>query len=106
MPGLSGASAAVTRVCRLPDPTPPHGYAATREAATAAFAKGKPDVAVLGFVKKGRGMDQRPARGASGCARIHYLLINQFGYPATRTWLGPNATRTNFLKPPPGADFH
>src|SRR5690349_2936465 len=35
MPGLFGASAAVMRVCRLPDPTPPHGYAATREAVRA-----------------------------------------------------------------------
>jgi len=39
MPGLFGASAAVMRVCRLPDPTPPHGYESTREAAMAAFAR-------------------------------------------------------------------
>jgi hypothetical protein len=33
------AAAAVMRVCRLPDPTPTHGYEPTREAAMAAFAK-------------------------------------------------------------------
>jgi hypothetical protein len=39
MPGLFGASGAVMRVCRLPDPAPTHGYEPTGEAAMAAFAK-------------------------------------------------------------------
>ena len=54
MPGLFGASAAVMRVCRLPDPTPPHGYESTREAAMAGVVvrplrRRDVRIAVLGF---------------------------------------------------------